>query len=234
MTEKQMKQLQGLLAQSNPDKPSEELDQRILMASKEHLSAQAIANNQPQSLAWLKNITSPLGFIRSATIALSLTLAIFLGMGQLLKFDHSELLAIKNNGNDRESIDINNADFVTSKPNQQISKPIPQLVAKAPSQAQRDSFLMESISTIGLPDTSDLLETMVFDLASDRSSAQASINLAMDDIRSMIHLGDFNDARERYVKLKRVQLKQHCPPCGLPDSLDDLLIAQSASILNTG
>ena len=234
MTEKQIKQLQSLLIQSSPDRPSDELDQRILKASKENLSAQVDADNKPQPFAWLKNIIVPLGFIRSATIALSLTLAIFLGMGQLLKFDHSELLAIKNNTNDNKSVDVVGTEPIVSKTNQRINKPVPQVATQAPSQAQRDNALMESMSSIGLPDTSELLATMEFSLASDRSLAQASINSAMDDIRSMIHLGEFNDARERYVELKRVQLKQHCPPCRLPDSLDDLLIAQTTSVFNTG
>lgn len=234
MTEKQIKQLQSLLTQSSPDRPSEELDQRILKASQEHILSQDNADNRPQPFAWLKSVIAPLGFIRSATIALSLTLAIFLGMGQLLKFDHSELLAMKNNTNDNKSVDVIVKEPNVLKTNQRINKPVPQVATMAPSQAQRDNALMESMSTIGLPATNELLATMEFSLASDRTLAQASINSAMDDIRSMIYLGEFNDARERYVQLKRVQLKQHCPPCSLPDSLDDLLIAQVIPVFNTG
>ena len=182
----------------------------------------------------LKRVLQPLGFIRTATIAVSFTLVIFVGMGQLLKFDHSDLMAIKNKQKSPDSVQVVGTEPFKPQSELKIHKPVALIAEQAPSQIQRNKALLDSIESTGLPATSELLATMEFSVISERSLAQSNIDLAMNDIRMMIKLGELNNARERYVQLKHEQLKQHCPPCRLPDSLDDLLIAQTSSVLNTG
>lgn len=235
MTEKHIKQLYALLSQSSPEGSSKELDDKILLASKERLSQIQSTDQFGQSSSWLKRSLAPLGFIRTAGIAVSLTLVIFLGMGQLLSFDHDDLIAIKPNLKEQDGMRvIGTKPFISETKLASISKPVQELIEQAPMQVQRDKALLESVQSIGLPDTDDLLATIEFVVESDRALAQVSIDNAMGDIHSMLIQGELNNARERYVQLKQVQLKQHCPPCRLPNSLDDLLIAQTSAEFNTG
>ena len=232
MTEKQIMQLQNLLSKSTAEATSDDFDQRVLEASKQAIVLKKASSNDSKDR--LKTLLQPLGFIRTAILSVSLTLAIFVGMGQLLTFDHIDLTATNKNEKSQDTIQVIGTEPFKAKSDLTIHKPVALIAEHAPSQIQRDNALLSSLESIGLPETRDLLATMEFSVISERSLAQNNIDSAMDDIRSMIELGQFDDARERYVQLKRVQLKQHCPPCTLPDSLDDLLIAQTSSAINTG
>lgn len=229
MTEKQINQLKSLLSESNLKSTSKEFDQSILQASRDHLEQQA--ESKPGSRVSLSTLLLPLSAIRSAIIAVCLTIAIFVGMGQMLTFKSADLMTSKAIGND---VQITPQDVDNTDADQRIDKPKRQIAAQAPSQIQRDKDLLNSIQDSGLPQTSELLANMEFSLDNDRSYAQASIDLAMSDIRSMIDIGELNNARERYVQLKRVQLKEHCPPCDLPESLDAFYISSNISLPKTG
>lgn len=230
MTEKQIKQLQTLLSQSTTETTSTECDERILQASQAQATSNSVTSTS--SAAWRHAILRSVNFVRTTTIAVSLTLAIFVGLGQLLTLEQADLVAINGNEAAQNIPHVASADPLDARTKQVINRPRGEfnaVPAQAPSQVQRDTAMLSVVGAHGLPDTSQLLATMTFSVASERSLAQANIDLAMADIRLMVQLGKLNNARERYVQLKQVQLKRHCPPCRLPESLDDLLRNQSPS-----
>ena len=163
------------------------------------------------------------------------TFAIFIGMGQMLSVDNKELLSLNRNLN----VEPISSDGEMTKESTQgttshrINKPQAYQFTQAPVQVLRDKALLESIELNGLPSTSELMSSLDISLNIDRNNAQQSIDLAMSDIRSMIDIGELNNARERYVQLKSIQLKQHCPPCRLPETLDAFYIDQSNRAAST-
>ena len=89
----------------------------------------------------------------------------------------------------------------------------------------RDQILAE----MKLPNTAEILASLKFDVQQDRNLAEASINIAMTDIRQLIGVGQLSKARQRYAELRTM-----CANCTLPDTLEMLVIdANKNSTLNS-
>ena len=218
MTEKQIEQLKKVLSDSKLADNSSELDDAILQLA--HDSAQTTrANSQSKSTNVFALL--PLSFLRSATLAIVLTVGVFFAMGQLVSVDEN-IAAL-----DQPEIKVGNA--ADSESFSQASQGVivlPENVAlePAPSGLSRDHILM----TFELSETEELLAKLSFDFSNNSDSSQAdfdvaAVQVAMVDINSLIQTGALDNARQRYS-----DLKTECDGCSLPDTLEALVIAAQA------
>lgn len=249
MTKKEFKYVHDLLNESAQHRSPETLDQKILLASKASIAED---NTPPETInGGLNHLRWFNGLFRNAIIACGFTAVLFIGFAQLFKVDESLLLTVKQQKQRQQaqradtqaltivgtapleaSLDIDHNDSVY------IQKPSDALLGLAEIK-QRDQLLLSLVrnnemAEIKLLTSNDLIAMMELKPENERRMVQASIDVAMAEIHTMLLDGQIANARERYAVLKHIQLKPHCPPCRLPDSLDELLIVQPPSLLNTG
>ncbi len=219
MTEKQIEQLKKMLSDAHPIQSTDELDNQILKAARiesEKLKAESIHS---RSSSWLNSLGS-LG------VAAMLTVTVFLGLSQVLSPD--DLVANKVPTQDVDSVAFKQKEVdssVQGLSQNTIVKPSSTELSSAPSKGSRDDILMQ----FDLSETEDLLANLSDDLFGDAGVKQSSIRLAMNDINSFIQVGEFDGARQRYR-----DFTFDCQECGLPDSLEDLVLAASSGIRANG
>jgi len=209
MTEHEIKTIKKLLANSHTPSNSQELDQRII----EHANSTASVKSENQ------NKIFGIGFLSPAILAIVLTLGLFFWMGQIVSVD--QIAAQKQAAVDALNFEQRNADIEPAENYQPIDRPEKIAVLPKPEQTQsaRDAILFE----YDLPSTDVLLANM--DLATEFDSQEVgqSIELALTDIKGMISQRQFNEARMRYALLR-----QNCRECSLPNTLEDLVLADSS------
>ncbi len=219
MTEKQIEQLKKMLSDTHPIYSTDELDNQILEAARlesEKLKAESIDS---RGGSWLNSLGS-LG------VAAMLTVIVFLGLSQVISPD--DLVTSKVPTQDVDSVAFEPKE--TNSSAQRLSqntivKPSSTQFSSAPSNGSRDDILMQ----FDLSETQDLLANLSGDLFGDAGVKQSSIRLAMNDINSLIQVGEFDGARQRYR-----DFTFDCKECGLPDSLEDLVLAASSGVRASG
>ena len=208
MTEKQLSQLKSLLEDSSLaselQKTSTELDEKILSAARAREASQV---NNPKRAEFGLSFS----MLATASLAIILTVGLFFGMSQMILPEESSMHI--SNGADleqRQSFQKN------SKVKDLITRPESVEMQDAPSKVSRDRILME----FSLPATNELIANVEFEFQQDRSDAQAAIDIAMFEISSMIELGSYDSARERYA-----MLLEDCHGCSLPTTLEALVLS---------
>jgi len=222
MTEKQIEQLKKILADSTLADSSTELDNAILMSARES-AKQPLAEKKAVSDQAMRAQAGffeslPVSFLRSASLAIVFTVGTFVVMGQLVSVD--ENIASFDDAVIEENEVLSNEPVY--KPNRTIII-LPENVAlePAPSRLSRDQILMN----FELSDTEELLAklSLKFEPSTKPNNDGlfgTAVQIAMLDIDSMIQTGELDDARQRYS-----DLKTDCDDCGLPDTLEALVIA---------
>jgi len=236
MTEQQIENLKQLLSNSEtPDSPSE-LDNKVLKAAR--LYSQEVNNTREKNfLSRIFNAFSPLGKLSAGALSVLLTAAIFLGMNQIIKVDSEfqtteGLLATSDDGKIELEIIAKESTTNRTISESNLGKPKfePKIVGTKTEQApQRLSARDQILAEMKLPNTAEILASLKFDIQQDRKLAEASINIAMTDIRPLIGVGHLSKARQRYAELRTM-----CAHCTLPDTLEMLVIdANKNSTLNS-
>lgn len=202
MTEQQIENLRRVLSLSDEEQNSSELDEKILAVAK----AKA-PRTKPHFLINYFNVQS-INFATSAAVSVLLTVGLFLGLSQILSVDDSfsntdELFHAKEAQTNKREI---------SQPELVLEH---ELIARPLTESARDQILVD----MELPEVSGLLDNMQFSIIEDRVIAQQAMLSAMEDIRYMVMNGGFNDARDRYDRLRRT-----CSVCTLPDTLEALVL----------
>jgi len=210
MTEQQIRQLQELLDSSDALENSSELDATILRAAKANV--RNADTNRFSSLS-IFGLISPSVFTAVAA-SLVLTVGVFIMMSQVIITD-KELKVVKDSPMPVELEFSPNK--VTDKVDPARALNRPRTVAQTPTSSMqaRDQILAD----MSLPDVRQVISTMEFSLDADRALAQQSLQLAMNDIRSMIGQGRLNNARQRYERLR-----ESCEVCTLPNTLEALVL----------
>jgi len=152
------------------------------------------------------------------------TIGVFLVMGQMVKVEEP-LVGINISDMNIDTTSENNG--INSSVQTAIKFPDNPTRELEPSRLSRDQILLN----FDLVHTQQLLAKLSLDFNSNSSSGHnefddETVRLAMVDINSLIKTGELDDARERYS-----DLKTECDGCGLPETLEALVIAlQSFSI----
>ena len=208
MTEKQLSQLKSLLEDSSLaselQKTSTELDEKILSAARAREASQASTPNRAE-------FGLSFSMLATASLAIILTVGLFFGMSQMILPEESSMHI--SNGADLEQQQLFQKN---SKVKDLISRPESVTMQDAPSKVSRDRILME----FSLPATNELIANVEFEFQQDRSHAQVAIDIAMFEISSMIELGSYDNARERYA-----MLLEDCHGCSLPTTLEALVLS---------
>jgi hypothetical protein len=166
--------------------------------------------------------------MRSATLAVVFTVGVFLAMGQLVSVDEN-IVALKS-----AEVEIRNVVAESSlKGPAQTMIVRPEIIAlePAPSHLSRDQILM----SFELSDTEVLMAEFSFEFSQNPETTQNNVEVAMVDIHSLIQIGELEGARQRYS-----HLKMECGGCGLPDTLEALVLAaqvmatKHSNMLETG
>lgn len=224
MTEKQIEQLKKVLSESKLPDNSVELDSAILKSAHDSASQwqdveKADVSTPERHLFGLM----PLSFLRSAGLATVLTLGTFVLMGQLISVD--------------EELVVDDTGLTNVISNESVKEPVelkqthirlPENIAlePAPSQLSRDQILL----SFDLSDTEELLAGLPLTPSIEPDTDafyQVAVQPAIVDIDLMIRTGELNDARERYG-----ELKLDCNGCGLPDTLEALIIVSQQFAAN--
>ena len=226
MTEQQFEKIKTLLDASAPILSSTELDNTILNAAVQ----QAELNKQTQApkqrlnhlsttlVAWLRELHQH-SLAQAAVLSTALTLAVFVGMAQLLKSGQAPSLS----ASEQTTIEFQTSGPDISKDSMAVrTTPVMPIVEfnMPETQHARDQIL----ANMPLPDIQLLLSDTVLLSTNDRPFAENVISIAMTDIRFMLDNGQLDDARTRYAALK-----ERCAKCALPDSLE-ALVANSISL----
>lgn len=217
MTEQQFDQMKRLLESSKGEQNSQALDQQILSEAAENVSSmkttKSINGWFSASFSYLRlnslNDYLQSGFVPSAVVSISLTLAVFFGLGQLLSI---EITPLKNDQvltQQQAIVEVDKGHAIKTNKKHDIALVEKPILGEARAKV---------IAQMELPDIQSLLNEMTFEQTQDRTLAENAINIAMADIRSMLDLGRIDSARERYALLKL-----DCFKCSLPDSLDALV-----------
>jgi hypothetical protein len=220
MTETQIEQLKKVLADSSLPQHSVELDDVILKSA--HQAAQQHRANSGRQANRLFDLL-PLAFLRTASLAIVLTVGVFLAMGQLVSVDQNAAVvdnsAVLNKAAPRNPSATMNTDVteqITIASSQGRPLSTSNIALKPlPSGLSRDQILLN----FELSDTEKLLATLSFEFnqsSLDRNKAE----LAMVDINSLIQVGELDNARKRYG-----DFINRCIACGLPETLEDLVLA---------
>lgn len=215
MTEKQIEQLKKMLSDAHSIGSTDELDNQILEAARlesEKLKAESTVS---RGGSWLKSLGS-LG------VAAMLTVIVFLGLSQVLSPDDLVVKKASTQGVDSVAFESTEAGSSAQPLSENtIVKPSNRQLSSAPSSGSRDDILMQ----FDLGETEDLLANLSNDLFGDAGVKQGSIRLAMNDINSLIKIGEFDGARQRYR-----DFAFDCKECDLPASLEDLVLAASSGV----
>lgn len=217
MTGKQIEHLKSALANSKLADNSSKLDELILKSA--HDSAQQTKANTKSNFRSINLLgLLPMSFLRSATLAVILTLGVFLAMGQVLNVDEATIGKSKRLVNNAETVIDNVVSQETlNEPRQStITKPEHLVLEPAPSGLSRDQILM----SFELSDTEELLAESTFEFTQNSAFTQNKVVLAIADINSLIQVGELDNARQRYS-----ELITECNGCGLPKTLEALVLA---------
>jgi len=213
MTEQQIENLKQLLSNSETSDCSSVLDSKILNAAKLQ-SEQSTNSAQDKSSSWFFHAFNSFGKLSAAALSVVITAALFVGLNQLISVDsspHETDRPLVKTGND--NIEIELEVVVNDSPtNENIAEP--KSVTPPARQPARDQILSE----MELPNTADIMASLNFDIQQDRNLAEAAINIAMNDIRQFIGVGQLHKARLRYAELRKM-----CSNCTLPDTLEMLV-----------
>lgn len=202
MTEHQINQLKSILSDSKLGPNSAELDERILQAAKQ----------QQHQVRTAKPSLFSLTYLQPAIFAVVITVCTFIGMGYVVSNKNEANLAFE------PSPDLKMENTPVLEVIEPISRPNRIEVTKRPvlSKQAMDQILL----ALELPDSSELIAEMEFSVDVDQSQVAENLYLALSDIREMIHMGELDDARERYA-----QLRESCDDCDLPGSLEALVLS---------
>jgi len=210
MTEQQINELKQILEHSDLGKNSnsQELDEKILLAAQKH-TANIKLKSAPSNFR--KNIFTP--SFAAAVFSVMFTVFLFLGLGKMLSVDHIDIPAPL--ASDSQELDVGETSnpLILSTPD--ISRPEKPSVEPTALARNRDSILQE----LPLPSVDKLLGDMDFDIDADRSLVKDTLSIAMHDIGKFIQVGELDDARQRYQRLR-----QSCSMCTLPESLESLAL----------
>ncbi len=221
MTEKQIEQLKRVLSGSSVydselTDHSSQIDALILTAARETAETNRAKARAKASLLRTRARWS-FSLLRSASLALVFTIGVFLVMGQMIKVNEP----LVGTGAFEMKIDSTSGSKDISSSGQAAIE-IPDHPAREPepSRLSRDQILLN----FDLAETQQLLTKLSLDFnrnsGSDHSELDAAtVQLAMVDISSLIKTGELDDARQRYS-----ELKTECDDCGLPETLEALVI----------
>jgi len=217
MTEKDIHFLKKKFQTSKHLKPSSDLDQKILNKSKSHI--EGLDTDLIQKKGFNYTNLQP---YTAVALSFCMVATVFFGLSQLLDEQHNAADIVESSHNKSnqftiiaESLSSTKSD-VSKKSISQINELARPTRVKQPSIINTESTRNKILSQLELPSIDILISTMSFEFSQDRINAVESITLAMQDINQMIGTGDFNNARERYERLR-----QSCDYCQLPDSLDE-------------
>jgi len=202
---------------SSPARPSRELDSLILEASEQVAQVQQ-ANNQQARVEKSKKLWWAANQFGAVSVAISITL----GLLVLMQFAVQPDAALYSKYVDQSKVEdihfvVDDASSINTILSQySIRKPIREAITVLPpSQAERDTILKE----LGLPDPNTLVAQLSSEHTELVAQAEENMALAFIDIENFIEQGELDVARGRYQ-----QLVQACHDCGLPKSLEALLI----------
>ena len=225
MTEQQFEKIKALLDASTPLQTSSKLDNKILSMAAQQVDqdkqqqarGQMSAGSYKKVLSWLQKLTQN-GIAQAAVLSTALTLVVFVGMAQLFKIEQGPSFVASEQTTVEFEVSSKRVDE-TAPVRTAIALPTIEFEMPETQQA-RDQIL----ANMPLPDINSLLNDIVLQDSSDRQFTQSVVSIAMKDIRFMLDNGQLNDARVRYARLK-----EHCPECELPDSLEALVVITNNS-----
>jgi len=218
MTEKQIEQLKKMLSETHTTQSTQELDKQIVDAARLESIKLKGATKPPRLGTWLTSLSS-------FGAAAALTVGVFLGLSQMLSPDDLETnLALKKTSPEGSRSVVIGSDVPQKTPNMVVTSSntqpnsVPE-ISLAPSGGSRDEILMRFDPS----ETQDLLASLSAEFTGETWFDESGIVLAMNDINSLIRVGEFDGARQRYR-----DFKFGCKDCGLPDALEDLVLAASS------
>ena len=228
MTEQQFEKLKTLLDSSHAPDNSTQLDNKILSAAKQNIAQpthnrvqeSSKSNLRISSVSWFARFFQT-GLIQSAVLSVTLTLALFFVLGQILKTDPEKSYVKKPVSEyEHSSQALSEIQFATQEESVAANLDTPITVVNTPLPEPDFSDPRDQIlAQMSVPDIQALLNDMNFNQQSDRQFAQSLISLAMSDIQFMLEVGNLDNARQRYA-----QLKQNCNVCTLPNTLEELAL----------
>lgn len=213
MTEQQIEQMKSLLADSDRQQNSAQLDEKILHAAARTAQQRQSPTRQETS------VRRSFGSLVTASLAVLLTGGAFLLMskmvevnepGPLVQGESDELQLVLEA---QPVIPQQSASIVTPDPTELLPKELPPTVN--PYYRSKDEILAE----LDIPSADALLDSMEFSLAKDRPLARQALELALADIDLMLNEGEWDDARKRYDRLRRA-----CTVCTLPPTLEAMAL----------
>lgn len=210
MTEQQIDQLKSLLKESTLanelEQSSKDLDEKLLRAAQTRNTQQVKAPN-------VAIFGLPFSVLGTVSLAVVFTTGLFLGMSQMILPEERAMVL---NGDSK----LVAGKLITreAKVKDLIEAPEHAVTSNAPVKSSRDRILVD----FDLPSASELIAQMEFNVEQDRADTQAAIDIAMLEISTMIELGTFDNARERYA-----MLLESCQPCSLPTTLEALVLDAS-------
>lgn len=157
-----------------------------------------------------------LSFASSFSIAVTITTFSFLIMSHIVAAPEQELFADqeKQNSVGDEQQNLTIARSVNSLPPGMLATP----VARGQSRFYSADEILQEFS---LPSPTELAQRMNFGSSTDQWAMVSTLSTAMADIAAMIGVGEFEQARDRYQRLR-----QSCLSCQLPDSLEKLALVR--------
>ena len=216
MTEQQFEKLKTMLQSSDAPENSPELDSSILGAAKQqaeqYQQSEKRTSSKNNSTNWFVSLLQG-SYAQAAVLSVALTLAVFFGLGQMLKPDSDDLFAHTNGQKDHTEIT-----FVVPQKSSVLTHQTPLIPDALPEPLITDAReqILAQMNTLNV---GELLDSMNFDQQKDRQFAESLVILAMTDIQFMLKNGKLNNARQRYV-----ELKERCDVCRLPNTLDALAL----------
>ena len=216
MTEQQIKHLKSVLCESKLAENSPELDQKVLQAAKQH--AALLQQKKSSRSVWFGSSA-----LQSALSVLLIAICLFTGMSYWVSGPQEDEPMGKLVHDSNVNFEIELA--TSSGKADPLVRPERIEVAERPafSKEKSDQILLDTV----LPEPAELIASLDFNIGVDHAQMTQNIGLALSDINGMIRMGELDGARERYA-----QLRESCVDCGLPDSLE-LLVLNSRQ-LNSG
>jgi len=218
MTEHQIKYLKSILTDSKLAENSAELDQKVLQAA--HQQASLLREKKSTRTWWFGSSA-----LQSALSVLLIAICLFTGMSYWVSGPQKDDSVGNLAQDSRLNFEIELTD--SSKPIESLVKPSRIQVAERPafSKEQSDQILLDT----ALPEPAELIASLDFSIEIDQAQMSQNIGLALSDINGMIRMGRLDGARERYA-----QLRDSCIDCGLPSSLELLVLNGRHANLETG
>lgn len=213
MNKSQFNRLKKALDQGKSNNNAASVDAQIRQLAQQ--KAAEIRAEQRQK-AWFRR--KAMSFASAFSLAITITAASLLIMSHLTAVPELELFADTPSttlSNERQST-ITIARSIDSLPPGMLATP----VVRAQSRFYSADEILQEFS---LPSPTALARRMNLDTSADRWAIVSSLSSALADISAMIGVGEFEQARQRYQRLR-----QSCANCQLPNSLEELTLVSLA------